>query len=284
MRLRRPKGRRPAGVTETTVGRATDPPARGSEAVAKPVVSVIADAVAIVREILVWPVRLWLGAAELAGAFVLSAWEAVALPLLELGVAALRAALRFGERQVTPARGLTVVAIAATIGLGASQFSDYRAVEIGAPSYKAVENVAPAPRVDTQSPRSAHGVAVFAIAVAGLFATAFAVGRNWRLARLLTVLGVAAIVICLLVDAPQGLREGSAAVDYEGAKAILLGGFWAQLWSAVTLAVVGPLLAAQLRAVHAAGRADQARGLEEQGVTETFPVPPPGSGMEGGAT
>ncbi len=52
------------------------------------------------------------------------------------------------ERKVTPARGLAVVALAATIGLGASQFSDYRAVEIGATSYRAVENVAPAPEVD----------------------------------------------------------------------------------------------------------------------------------------
>jgi hypothetical protein len=43
--------------------------------------------------------------------------------------------------------------------------------------------VAPAPEVDQQSPRSAHGFTVFAIAVAGLFVTAFAMGRNWRLAR-----------------------------------------------------------------------------------------------------
>ena len=94
-------------------------------------------------------------------------------------------ALRFFERTVTPARGLAVVALAATIGLGASQFSDYRAVEIGATSYRAVENLAPAPEVDRQSPRSAHGVTVFAIAVAALFVTVFAIGRNWRLARLL---------------------------------------------------------------------------------------------------
>jgi hypothetical protein len=65
-----------------------------------------------------------------------------------------RRLLRLAERKVTPARGLAVVALAATIGLGASQFTDYRAVEVGAASYRTVENVAPArmPRC-----RRAHG-------------------------------------------------------------------------------------------------------------------------------
>jgi hypothetical protein len=283
MRLRRPRGRSPAAATDVAATPPGNPTARARETPAEPLVSVLADVLAIVREVLLWPGRLWLGAAEVAGAFVLSAWQAVALPLLELGVAALRAALRFAERQVTPARGLTVVALAASIVLGASQFSDYRAVEVGAPAYKAVENVAPAPQVGRQSPRSAHGIAVFAIAVAGLFVTAFAVGRNWRLARLLTLLGLAAFLISLLVDAPQGLREGSVGIDYEGAQAVLLGGFWAQLWSAVTLAVVGPLLAAQLRAARGARRAHE-RGLEASAVASAFPGSPRGSGMEGAAT
>jgi hypothetical protein len=284
MRLRRRPVRRPPGPADAARGRAIDSLGRAPEALVRPVLSALADLVAIVREIFAWPARLWLGAAEVAGEVVLSAWEAAVLPLLELGLRALRSALHFGEREVTPARGLAVVALAATIGLGASQFTDYRAVEVGAPSYKAVENVAPAPEVDQQSPRSAHGVAVFAIAVAGLFVTAFAVGRNWRLARLLIVLGVAVILISLLVDAPQGLREGSAAVDYEGAKATLLGGFWAQLWSAVTLAVVGPLLAVQLRSERAARHPRQARGLDRAGVAGTFPASPRGSGVEGAAT
>ena len=111
-----------------------------------------------------------------------------------------------------------------------------------------------------QSPPAAHGVAVFAIAIAGLFVTVFAMARNWRLARLLIFLGMAAILISLLVDAPQGLREGSVAIDYQGAKAILLGGFWVQLCSAITLAFVGPLLAAQLRSERAARRPHRAPG------------------------
>jgi hypothetical protein len=159
----------------------------------------------------------------------------------------LRSAVRFGERLVTPARGLAVVALVACITLGASQFSDYRAVRIGSPEYAGVQNVAPAPEVDQRSPRSAHGLTVLGIAVAALLVTVLAIGGRWRLARLLVPLAVAVILISLLVDAREGLREGLDATIYEGARAILLGGFWVQLGSAVTLAVSGPLLADQLR-------------------------------------
>ena len=196
---------------------------------------------------------------------------------------ALARTLRFGERQVTPARGLAVVALAATITLGASQFSDYRAVEIGAPSYSGVESVAPAPELGQKSPRSAHGVTVIAIAITALFVTAFAVGGRWRLARLLTVLGVVVVLISLLVDARQGLREGLAATTYEGAQATLLGAFWVQLWSGVTLAVSGPLLAVHLRGERAASRAHPTRGLGRPGAAANT-VPASAGGAEGAAT
>jgi hypothetical protein len=187
---------------------------------------------------------------------------------------------RLGERAVTPARGLAVVALAATITLGASQFSDYRAVEIGASQYTGVQNVAPAPERDKKSPRSAHGVAVLAIAIAALFVTAFAVGGRWRLARLLIVLGVAVILISLLVDARQGLREGLAATTYEGAKATLLGGFWVQLCSGVTLAVSGPLLAVHLRGERAPRRPRPSGRPGSTGVAAS--TPPTSAGGAGG--
>jgi hypothetical protein len=208
----------------------------------------LVDLVAILRELLSWPARAWLRAAEVVGEIVLSAWEAVVLPPLELGLRGLRAAVRFGEREITPARGLAVVALTATVTLGASQFKDYRAIEIGAPSYSGVGTVAPAPERDRRSPRSAHGVSVLVIAIGSLLVTGLAIVYNWRLARLLIVLGVAVVLISLLVDARQGLREGLTAATYGGAKATLLEGFWIQLWSGVTLAVSGPLLAIHLRA------------------------------------
>jgi hypothetical protein len=202
-----------------------------------------------------------------------------------LGLRMLRAGLRLAERTVTPARGLTVVALAATIALGGSQFTDYREVEIGAPSYRGLEDVATAPKMDPQTPRAAHGVSVFAIAIAALFVTGLAVGRNWRLARLLAVLGAGAILISLLIDAPEGLREGRAAITYEGAEAILLGGFWAQLSSAVVLAVAGPLLAAQLRGERAARRPRSSGRLGRPDLAAgTVPASAGGSGARGAAT
>jgi hypothetical protein len=202
-----------------------------------------------------------------------------------LGPRMLRTGLRLAERTVTPARGLAVVVLAATIALGASQFTDYRAVEIGALSYQGLENVAPAPEMDVETPRSAHGVSVFAIAIAALFVTGLAIGRNWRLARLLFVLGAAAILITLLIDLPKGLREGRVAITYEGAKAVLLGGFWAQLSSAVVLAVAGPLLAAQLRGERAARRPRSSGRLGRPALAAgTVPASAGGSGARRAAT
>ena len=96
---------------------------------------------------------------------------------------------------------------------------------MGVPQYRAVEEVAPAPQLDRESPRSSHGVSVFAIAVAALFAITFAVTRNWRLARLLLFLGAAAVLISLAIDVPNGLDEGAFGIQYQGAEAVLLGGF-----------------------------------------------------------
>jgi hypothetical protein len=222
------------------------------------------------RELLFWPWRLWLRAAEEAGEIVLRVAEAVAaLPPLERGARWLRATARFGERVATPARGLALVALAAAVTLAASQFSDYRAVDIGATSYTPVESVAPAPDLEQRSPRSAHGLTVLAIAIAAFCMTALAVAGRWRLARLLIVLGAAVIAISLLVDAPEGLREGLAATTYEGAEATLLGGFWVQLASGVTLVVSGPLLAFHLRGGRRrARRSRPASRIEEPPLAE----------------
>jgi hypothetical protein len=216
--------------------------------------SVAADGLGVAREILRWPARIWMAVAEALGSAILAIWRAAILPALRVARRLLAAGLAFGERTVTPARGLAVVALAATITLGASQFGDYRAVQVGTPQYVDVQDVAQAPEVDRAVPRSAHGVAVFAIAVACLFVTFFAVWRNWRLARLLLFLGLAVVGISLFIDRPEGLHLGTAGEAYAGAHAILLGIFWVQLFSGVTLAVAGPLLATQLRKERAGRR------------------------------
>jgi len=222
--------------------------------------SVAADVVGVAREILRWPARIWMTVAEALGGAILEVWRRAVLPAAKIAWRALRVALAWGERTVTPARGLAVVAVAAAVAMGGSQFGDYRAVEVGTPQYAKVETVAPAPQVERAKPNSAHGVSVFAIAVACLFVVLFAVWRNWRLARLLLFGGVAVIAISLFVDRPDGLRLGTAGEAYSGAHALLLGPFWVQLFAGATLVVVGPLLAVQLRGEravrrrHAAGR------------------------------
>ena len=239
--------------------------------------AVAVDLLGIAREILRWPARIWMTVAEALGKVILAAWMRGVLPTWRVVMRALRVALAFGERTVTPARGLAVVALAATITLGASQFGNYRAVEVGKPAYTKVEDVAQAPQVAKAMPRSAHGIWVFAIAVASLFVTVFAVWRNYRLARLLLFLGLAVVAITLLTDRPEGLRLGTVGEAYAGAQAVLLGPFWVQLFSGATLAIVGPLLALQLRAERAVRRG-RAGPHEERVKSRRAPRLRPGVG------
>jgi len=240
--------------------------------------SVAADALGIGREILRWPARIWMAVAEALGSAILVACRRAVIPALRLIRRWLVSALRWGERAVTPALGLAVAAVAATIALGGSQFGDYRAVEVGTHDYAKVESVAPAPQVDQAMPRSAHGIWVFAIAVACLFVIVLAIWRNWRLARLLLFGGVAVVAISLFVDRPEGLRLGTAGEAYSGAHAILLGPFWVQLFAGATLAIVGPLLAARLRGERTAARRRSPGRAGEEASAKRAPTLRPGVG------
>lgn len=194
-------------------------------------------------------------------------------------------ALEVASRRITPARGLALVAVVAAVSLGASQYSDYRAVEVGAPEYQGLEGITPAPELERRSPRSAHGDWILGIAVASLVVIGLATTRNYRLARLLIFTGAAVIAISLAADAPRGLREGSVGIAYQGANAVLLGGFWAQLSSGVTLMVVGPLLAIQLRADRAALRGRRRPGrAADLGPAGSLADARPGSEVEGAPT
>src|SRR5947207_6848536 len=102
------------------------------------------DVGAILLELVRIPLRLWLRLAELAGAGVLATWRATWPGMLVI-VRACRRLLAAAERTVTPARTAIVVALLAVAALAASQFVDYRAVEIGALDYKGVTAVAPPP-------------------------------------------------------------------------------------------------------------------------------------------
>lgn len=283
MRLNRRKNRGSRDRRKRPIGRARtsspeEPKNRREERRRGLARSVAVDVLGIAREILRWPARIWMAVAEALGAAILVIWRRAALPALRLGWRWLRVALTWGERLVTPARGLAVVAVAATVALGGSQFGDYRAVEVGTPEYAKVETVAPAPQVERAMPRSAHGISVFAIAVASMFVILFAVWRNWRLARLLLFGGVAVVAISLFVDRPDGLRLGVTGEQYAGAHALLLGSFWVQLFAGATLAVVGPLLAVQLRGERSVRRRRLPGRHEDKAKAKRAPRLRPGVG------
>ena len=164
---------------------------------------------------------------------------------------AVRAAVRAGERALTPSRAVGAVVLAAAIALGASQFVDYRGVEIGGDLYEGLESIAPAPQADRAVTGSAHAYLLLPVAVAAVAALAFTLRGRWQLGRAVALLGAIGVAVSLLVDLPKGLDEGSAALGFEGAQARLVEGFWVQLSASAVLVACGLLLAAYVRAEHA---------------------------------
>jgi hypothetical protein len=184
-------------------------------------------------------------------------------------------AVAWSERRVRPAHGVIAVSVVAGLALAASQLLDYRGVRIGALAYAEVETVAPAPEVDRERASAAHGGALYPVALAALAITVLATRGRWRLARLLVPLGLAAVAISLTIDLPRGLDEQRAALAYEGAEAVLLEGFWAQLAAGATLACCGPLLAVHLGASARAGRRPGRRRRSAR--TRSAGAPPSGA-------
>src|SRR5947208_16869994 len=107
-------------------------------------------------------------------------------------------ALAAASRVVSPRRTTAFVALSAVAALAASQFVNYRAIEIGAGAYSGLAGVAPPPQVAAETPRAAHGDWVLVICAAAL-GILLAAGylRRPALARLLILLGGAAIAIGL---------------------------------------------------------------------------------------
>jgi hypothetical protein len=195
----------------------------------------------------------WIRTAEILGNAIL--WvERHLRPIVLAGLRALRRALVFAERVVTPQRAVAFVVIAAAVALAASQFVDYRGVRIGAPAYADVEAVAPAPQTDRQTTGSVHGYAMVPVAVVIILAALLALRGRWRMARVIPVLALLAIAVSLLLDARKGLDEGDAAIAYQGAQAVLIEGFWLQLASAAVLVATGILLARYARTSGAPAR------------------------------
>jgi hypothetical protein len=163
---------------------------------------------------------------------------------------------------ITPRRATGAVIVVAGLALVASQFVDYRGVEIGQPGYAGLPEVARPPTVDVKTAGQAHAyvlIPVGALAAAlGLLAAAL---PRRRLGLLVAVLGLLSIAVILLVDLPSGLDAGAQTSRFAGASAVLEDGFYAELAAAGGMILCGLLYYARpcLIRISSSGGAASAR-------------------------
>jgi len=195
------------------------------------------------------------------------------LALLFKGLATVEGALRWLCRAlvrgataaaavVTPDRAAAAVLIAAAACLVASQFIDYRAVEIGQPGYAGLPQVAKAPTVDVRTAGAAHAYLLVPLGAAAVVLGAVAlVQERRRIGLLVAGLGLLAAAVTLLLDLPSGLDVGSQSSRFAGASAVLEDGFFAELAAAGGMVLAGLLYYARpcRIPINLSGRAASAR-------------------------
>jgi hypothetical protein len=177
------------------------------------------------------------------------------------GAAAARAATR-ASAIVTPRRAIGAVIVAAGVCLIASQFLDYRAVEIGQTGYAGIPSVAEPPRVDVRTAGQAHAYLLVPLGLLAALIGALAIGRDRRRLGLgAAFLGLVAVAAILAVDLPSGLDEGTQTSRFAGAAAVLEDGFYAELAAAAGLVLAGLLYYARPCRIrtNSSGRAASAR-------------------------
>jgi len=167
---------------------------------------------------------------------------------------------------ITPARAGAVVLIAAGACLVASQFIDYRAVEVGQPGYAGLPDVAEAPTVAVRTAGEAHTYllvpVLLPLGALAMILGALALQRERRrLGLAVAALGLLSLAVILLVDLPAGLDEGAQTSRFAGATAVLQDGFFAELAAAGGMVFAGLLYYARpcrIR-ISLSGRAASAR-------------------------
>jgi hypothetical protein len=181
--------------------------------------------------------------------------------LRRAGTLAIRGATR-ASAVITPQRAIGAVAVAAGACLIASQFLDYRAVEIGQPGYAGLSSIARPPTTAVRTAGDAHA---YLLVPLGFFAVLLGVLATLRDRRRLgltvAALGLVAVATILLVDLPSGLDEGAQTSRFAGATAVLEDGFYAELAAAAGLVLAGLLYYARpcrIR-INSSGRAASAR-------------------------
>jgi hypothetical protein len=177
-----------------------------------------------------------------------------------------RGATAISER-ITPSRAGAMVMIAAGALLVASQFIDYRAVEIGQPGYAGLPDVAQAPTTDSRTAGDAHLYLLVPVGALAIVLGALGLRRDARrLGLLVAALGFLSLALILLVDLPHGLDEGTQTSRFAGATAVLQDGFYAELAAAGGLLLSGLLYYARpcrIR-INLSGRAARARRRRPQ--------------------
>jgi hypothetical protein len=164
----------------------------------------------------------------------------------------------FLSAHVRPAGTVAFVAAAAAVALGVSQFFDYSGVEVSASLYAGeVGTTAPVPLTALERAGDAHLWLLLPVAAAALVLILQTYRGNWRLGRIVGLLGLFAVLVSLAIDLPQGLDGGQAGVSFSDTRAVVIEGFWAQLSAAVALVFCGPLLGAYVRRALPAGRAGE---------------------------
>ncbi len=175
------------------------------------------------------------------GVFLLRVFSFLERRLLRARVRAVRVATA-ASAALTPERAICSAIVAAGGFLVASQFVDYRGVEIGQPGYAGLPGASP-PLEGVEAAGAAHA---YLLVPVGLLAIALALvaavsGRN-RLGRIVFLLGLIGLAVALLVDRPAGLDTGSLATRFAGATAVLQDGFYAEVAASAGLMLGGFLL------------------------------------------
>ena len=192
------------------------------------------------------PAAIYMRIAEVVGAWVLRAWLVV-LPFLLAGWRVVRRWTAVAQREITPPRMAVGVALAVCVALAGSQWADLRGISVGTDAYTGVEEVAPAPEVETKSVGSVHSWVGLPLALLGGLLVLLAARGRPRLALGLVPIGIAVVALSLLVDRPEGLDKGVLEIQYESVTATLLDGYWAQLVSGIVLILLAPMLTRTLQ-------------------------------------
>lgn len=172
------------------------------------------------------------------------------------------------DRLVNARQAFILLAVVAAGLLLASQFSDYRAIEIGQPGYSAVQDITRAPRSEVKTPIDTHSFLLVAAGIVALVAAALTVRSRKRvLGLVVAAAGGITLAVTIAIDLPAGLDAKTAKLSYSGVNAILLSGFWLELAAGAVLFVSGMALMLQSSASPATSRdrgKDRSRSRDER--------------------